>query len=260
MDVWTPYGEKAVVPIPSANYSRGDYSALGEQSTQYKPKNSLKSGTFALGDVQGGEMSGLSTRHLVLGLLVERAGYGYDLQQRIDARLGFLGLSESAVYKILERLETEGWIEEVGPRRIGITRRGAPRVIYRATPLGHERFKEWMAAPCERVLLRDELQAKLNVAEPADLPQLLAIAEAQSRTCLRELAELGSPVITCASEPTVPWRDAATMMVDDFRLRSLQTLVAWLDSICVLIAERIRRTSEGDALDVCDEPARAANL
>ena len=115
-------------------------------------------------------MSGLSTRHVVLGLLVERPGYGYDLQQRIDARLGFLRLSESAVYKILERLEREAWIEEAGQRRIGITRRGAPRVMYRATALGLDQFRAWMATPCERALLRDELQAKLTVADPEDLP------------------------------------------------------------------------------------------
>jgi DNA-binding PadR family transcriptional regulator len=188
-------------------------------------------------------MSGLSTRHIVLGLLVERPGYGYDLQQRIDARLEFLGLSESAVYKILERLEAEGWIEEAGERRIGATRRGAPRVMYRATSLGRERFKAWLAAPCERPLMRDELQAKLKVAEPRDLPDLLAVAEAQGHECLTELTALRRPVLARVAEPEVPWHDAATMMVDDYRLRSLQTLVDWLDAICDLLDERIRRTS-----------------
>jgi DNA-binding PadR family transcriptional regulator len=189
-------------------------------------------------------MSGLSTRHIVLGLLVERPGYGYDLQQRIEARLGFLGLSESAVYKILERLEAEGWIEETGPRRLGPTRRGAPRVMYRATSLGRERFKAWMAAPCERPVLRDELQAKLTVADPADLPELLSVAEAQARACLTELAELRRPALAHVVEPNVPWQDAAVLMVDDFRLRSLQTVVDWLDAVCELLEERIRRTSE----------------
>lgn len=188
-------------------------------------------------------MSGLSTRHVVLGLLVERPGYGYDLQQRIDARLGFLGLSESAVYKILERLEVEGWIEETGQRRIGATRRGAPRVMYRATLLGRERFKQWMSSPCERAVLRDELQAKLNVAEPDDLPELLMVAEVQAQACLTELAALRRPALASLVELDVPWRDAATMMVDDFRLRSLQTQIDWLDAICELLEERIRRTT-----------------
>lgn len=188
-------------------------------------------------------MSGLSTRHVVLGLLVERPGYGYDLQQRLDARLGFLALSESAVYKILDRLEQDGWIEEVAGREVGRTRRGAARVRYRATELGRERFKAWMATPSERAVLRDELQAKLAVAEPRDLPELLAVAEAQQRACLADLAALRRPVLAQVIEPEVCWHDAAMMMVDDFRLRSLQTLVDWLDAICELMEARIRRLS-----------------
>lgn len=189
-------------------------------------------------------MSGLSTRHVVLGLLVERPGYGYDLQQRIDARLGFLGLSESAVYKILERLEHDGWIEETGRKAIGATRRGAPRVMYRATALGRERFAAWMATPCQRAVLRDELQAKLNVADPRDLPELLAAAEAQGRECLGELAALQRPALAQAVERDLPWQDTATLMVDDFRLRYLQMLVDWLDGICELLEDRIRSTAE----------------
>jgi DNA-binding PadR family transcriptional regulator len=189
-------------------------------------------------------MNGLSTRHVVLGLLVERPGYGYDLQQRIEARLGFLGLSESAVYKILERLESEGWIEEAGQRRLGATRRGAPRVMYRATSLGRERFKAWMSAPSARTVLRDELQAKLTVAEPHDLPELLSVAEAQAQACLTELAALRRPALADVVEPQVPWPDAALLMVDDYRLRSLQTLIDWLDAVCELLEERIRRTPD----------------
>jgi DNA-binding PadR family transcriptional regulator len=175
--------------------------------------------------------------------LVERPGYGYDLQQRIDARLGFLGLSESAVYKILERLEAEDWIEEAGRRQVGATRRGAPRVMYRATPLGRERFRSWIGDPCERAVVRVELQAKVTVAERDERPLLLAGAEAQARECLAELAGLTRPALANAGEPDVPWRDAATMMVDDYRVRALQTLVDWLDAICELMEERIRRTA-----------------
>jgi DNA-binding PadR family transcriptional regulator len=189
-------------------------------------------------------VSGLSTKHVVLGLLIERPGYGYDLQQRLDARVGFLRLSESAVYKILERLERQGWIEETGEKRFGATRRGAPRVTYRATAVGRERFKEWIATPSDRAVVRDELQAKLNVSDPSDLPELLAVAEAQGRECLAELATLRRPVLAQVAEPDVAWHDAAVMMVDDFKLRWLQTLVDWLDAICDVIEERIERTAQ----------------
>jgi DNA-binding PadR family transcriptional regulator len=191
-----------------------------------------------------GDVSGLSTKHVVLGLLIERPGYGYDLGQRLDARLGFLGLSENAVYRILDRLEVDGWIEEIGERTFGRTRRGAARVMYGATVTGVEQFKEWIGAPSDRAVLRDELQAKMAVADPSDLPELLAVAEAQARECLAELAAFERPVIARATEPDVPWSHAAVMLVDDFRSRWLQALVDWLDAVSVVLEERIERGAE----------------
>jgi DNA-binding PadR family transcriptional regulator len=189
-------------------------------------------------------VSGLSTKHVVLGLLIEQPGYGYDLLKRARSRFGYLGLSDNFVYKTLERLEEDGFIEERGDKSTGNTRRGAPRVMYRATSLGRENFKQWIATPSERAVLRDELQAKLNLSEPDDLPELLAVAEEQSRECVAELATLRRPVLATVAEPEVPWHHAAVMMVDDLNLRWLQALVDWLNAICELIEERIDLTSE----------------
>lgn len=187
-------------------------------------------------------MSGLSTKHVVLGLLIEQPGYGYDLLKRARSRFGSLGLSENFVYKTLERLEQDGWIEEKGDKETGNTRRGAPRVIYRSTTLGRECFKEWLATPSERAVLRDELQAKLSLSEPDDLPELLAVAEVQHRECVAELAGMQRPVLVHVAEPEVPWHHAAVMMADDLSLRWLQALVDWLTAICELVEERIERT------------------
>jgi DNA-binding PadR family transcriptional regulator len=193
------------------------------------------------GDVYGWAVSGLSTKHVVLGLLIERPGYGYDLQQRLDSRLGFLGLSESAVYKILDRLEEDGWIEVMGEKVVGRTRRGAPRVMYRVTAVGRERFKAWIAEPSDRAVLRDELQAKLIVVMPDYLPELLNVADRQKRECLAELDSLATPSLARAASPEVPWHYASELMVDDFNLRFVQTLVDWLEAICEVMEERIRR-------------------
>ncbi|HEX4806444.1 MAG TPA: PadR family transcriptional regulator [Conexibacter sp.] len=179
----------------------------------------------------------------MLGLLIERPGYGYDLMKRARTRFGFLGLSENFVYKTLERLEQDGWIAETGEKRVGNTRRGAPRVVYEVSPVGRKEFKAWMATPSERAVLRDELQAKLSLSEPDDLPELLAVAEVQASQCIAELGTLQRPVLAHVAEPTVPWHHAAVMMVDDLNARWLQALVDWLSAICELIEERIERTS-----------------
>lgn len=189
-------------------------------------------------------MSRLSTKHVVLGLMIDRPSYGYGLQQQLSERLGFLNFAESAVYKTIERLEQDGWVEEVGEKRVGRTRRGAPRVLYRATPDGVEQFRRWMAEPSERAVLRDELQTKLALAEPSDLPQLLEMAEAQAQECLAELALLSRPSLASASTPDVSWNAAARMMVDDFKARWLEGLVDWLTAICEVMEERLERSAE----------------
>lgn len=190
-------------------------------------------------------MSRLSTKHVVLGLMIDRPSYGYLLQQQLGERLGFLGLADSAVYKTIERLEADGWVEEVGVSALGSVARGARsrRVLYRATPQGVQTFKAWMAEPCDRAVLRDELQAKLAVSTPDDLPQLLAMAEAQAQACLVELAQMQRPRLTVAGAPDVPWPVAARMMADDFQARWLEGLVDWLNAICEVMEERVRRSS-----------------
>jgi DNA-binding PadR family transcriptional regulator len=186
-------------------------------------------------------MGRLSTKHAVLGLMIDRPSYGYNLQQQIGERLGFLGLAESAVYKTLERLEIDGWVEEVGEKQAGRTRRGAPRVLYRATPEGVANFRTWMAAGSDRAQLRDELQTKLALSDPDDLPRLLEMAEAQSRECLEELVLLARPSLSELATADVAWDVAARFMVDDFKARWLESLVDWLDAICEVMEERIRR-------------------
>jgi DNA-binding PadR family transcriptional regulator len=188
-------------------------------------------------------VSRLSTKHVVLGLLIERRGYGWDLQQRLDSRLGFLGLSESIIYRLLERLEEDGLIEATGPKKEGRTRGGAPRIMYCPTDQGHQEFDAWIARPSDRAVLRDELQAKLNVGKPGHLPSLLKVAEEQQRECIAELATLRRPALAQLADPEVPWEEAAVLAVEDFHVRWLQMLVDWLETICESIEERIERSA-----------------
>lgn len=184
-------------------------------------------------------MSGLSTRHMVLGLVVERPTYGYALQQQITARFGFLHLARSAVYKTLQRLEEDGLVEEAGNKRVRPTERAAPRILYRATSAGVAEFKRWMAAPSDRAVLRDEFQTKLGLATPDDLPELLQTAEAQLADCVADLAMLQKPPLELARTPATPWAEAAQILVDDFKIQWLQGTVDWLTSTVEIISDRI---------------------
>ena len=100
-----------------------------------------------------------------------------------------------------------------------------------------------MADTSDRAVLRDELQAKLALSDPGDLPQLLAMAEEQARECLQELMALARPSLSELATADVEWELAARYMVDDFKARWLESLVDWLDGICEVMEERIKRTA-----------------
>jgi DNA-binding PadR family transcriptional regulator len=189
-------------------------------------------------------MSGLSTKHMVLGLVVERPSYGYALSQQITERFGFLHLARTAVYKTLQRLEEDGLVEEAGHKRVRPSERAAPRVLYRATPEGTAEFKRWMAAPSDRAVLRDEFQAKLGLATPADLPELLETAEAQLEACAADLAALRKPSLAQARVSATPWPVAAQMLVDDFKVQWLEGMVDWLTSTIEVISARIAQDAD----------------
>lgn len=189
-------------------------------------------------------MTRLSTKHVVLGLMVDRSTYGYRLARDVSDRLGFLAIGESSVYKLLERLEMDGWVEETGERTIGRTRRGAPRVLYRATDEGVEQFRRWLHAPSGRAIVRDELHAKLALSQPDDLPQLLRAVEEQMADAANDLASLTRPSLSASATDALPWDAVARMMLDDFKARSLEALVDWLGSVTEVIEQRIAQGGE----------------
>jgi DNA-binding PadR family transcriptional regulator len=117
-------------------------------------------------------------KHAVLGLLLERPGYGYELMQRLERRLEpAWQLNPSTVYAALERLEGEALIASrgfEGPATGARARGEARRVVYEATSAGRREFELWIGRPSERIEpVRGELQLKLAAAREQDVPALL---------------------------------------------------------------------------------------
>src|SRR3954453_16097395 len=99
---------------------------------------------------QGGASDAMSVKYAVLGLLAQRRGYGYDLVQRFEEQVGpAWQLNAGAIYVARDKLEQEGPVRPIvavdgeAPVTRRRTVRGAPRVIYEATPQGLERFEDW---------------------------------------------------------------------------------------------------------------------
>jgi PadR family transcriptional regulator PadR len=76
---------------------------------------------------------------VLLRLLQERPGYGYELVTEIARRSeGELEVKEGTLYPLLYRLEEQGLVETVWET----PERGAPRKYYRITAAGRRAFEE----------------------------------------------------------------------------------------------------------------------
>jgi DNA-binding PadR family transcriptional regulator len=194
-------------------------------------------------------------RYGVLGLLIERRGYGYELVQRLRARLGGAWqLNASAVYTALDQLEAEGLIEpapadeaalapEVGGRAAArrVSRRAA-RVVYRATDAGRRALEQWMAQPAPRVEpVRSVLALKVALASPDRVPALLASICHEERLILDALGERSwAPAAAAAAAdrhggvgalPAGRWSAAAAALVNAAAVSRLQAELAWLGAV-----------------------------
>lgn len=184
-------------------------------------------------------MSALSNKHVVLGLLLERAGYPYDIEQRFNSRFRFLSLSEKVVYKLIRQLEDEGWIERAGTKQVGQT---PPRQLYRATASGRDEFSRWIAEPCEIGVAREEVHVKVVLSQPPDWPRVIELTDTLERTCLaaiREMQETSVLTVDQLTDPVIPWDTVAAVLVDDAEVTRLQGMVDWLQRVRVVVMRRM---------------------
>lgn len=181
----------------------------------------------------------LSAKHLVLGLLIARPAYGYDIQHRFADQLATFGFHKGRVYKALNALSDDGLIEALGEPAAGTSRRGSPRVYYAATEMGVEAHRAWIRSPARMELSSTDLEMRLAVAQPDDLAPLLDVIEQEIRVCIGQLQGLARPALADVAAPTVPWKDAAMLLVDDRSARQLQADVDWLETLQTVLERRL---------------------
>jgi DNA-binding PadR family transcriptional regulator len=177
----------------------------------------------------------MSVKHAVLGLLVQRRGYGYDLARRFDEQVGSgWQLNAGAIYTALDQLEKEGLIRRaVDEQGLPIVKRqtvrGAPRVMYEATTNGAERFERWMSAPTSSSPLREELHLKIALSQPHNLPQLIELTYEQEQACLERLQQYaGKLPFEQLLGSAEPWQAISAVMVRDAEVAYLSATIEWL--------------------------------
>lgn len=162
----------------------------------------------------------MSLKHAVLALIVERRGYGYELVQRFEERVGpGWQLNPSAVYPALDQLERGGLV--AGTARHGGTRRN-PRIVYTATTAGEAALETWLRttdAPPEPV--RADLHLRITFAQREHRVALAAQLAADERARADVLAHYPRPL---GDGPHA----AGAALVDDAVVARLRAELAWL--------------------------------
>lgn len=132
------------------------------------------------------------TKTAVLGLVLQRPSYGYELVSRFDRVFGQpawdWGVSPSAIYNALNDLEGERLIEPFASELEATTRQ--PKTHYRATPRGARAMREYLAAPLPADPSQPDFLIRVNSGLALSPAGLIAMLEEYARTCLSTLSEL----------------------------------------------------------------------
>lgn len=213
----------------------------------------------------------MSAKHAVLGLVIERPGYGYDLARRLRERFGSSGFAPTGVYSALDQLSAEGLVRSAGSlagnRAERVPERAAPRTIYEATEEGRDQFDRWMLSTSSLANVRDELNMKLTLSRPRDLPGLIELACSQEEQCLARieaLKRLDVPAesVQGRSDGGLDWTQVSGLLVRDAEVRQLQARVEWLQRVGVIMArlagQQRPRLSDKSAAALAEGEARVA--
>jgi DNA-binding PadR family transcriptional regulator len=131
----------------------------------------------------------MSTKHALLGLLLEGPSYPYQLADRLKERVGpAWAVSSGQVYNTIGKMERDGLIEPVGSNMAGQDKR---RRFFSITDGGEREFEDWLAAITGPVRLhrRPEL-LKITLAGPERLSTALGHIDAYEERCTGRLNEL----------------------------------------------------------------------
>jgi DNA-binding PadR family transcriptional regulator len=133
----------------------------------------------------------------VLGLVIERSSYGYEILQRFERNYGdLLRLSSpSQIYTALDSLMDRGMIEGTS-EPAGVASR-QPRLHYRATEQGALRYQEHLMRQAEEDRRRSSLFARELAALAPDAA--LAVLDRYEQMCLSQATRAQPPDV----EPAV---------------------------------------------------------
>lgn len=187
----------------------------------------------------------MSAKYAILGLVIERPGYGYELAQRLEERFGSSSFAPSGVYSALDQLSREQLVRVAGEVGPGPARRAAPRMIYEATKAGVEHFEAWMLGSSPAPPLRDELHMKIALCRPRNLPRLIDMVYGQELACMGRLQDLKRVSEGEAVQARREWPMLMRMLSRDAEIASWKARIEWLHNARELLERLLEQSQRG---------------
>jgi DNA-binding PadR family transcriptional regulator len=168
--------------------------------------------------------------YTVLGLVIEKPSYGYEIYERFERRFGHLvdGGSQSNIYAILKRLQSEAMIEQTDAAVASVSE-GRPRIYYRATGSGASTFRGWLAERMRDDRERSELLSRLAATGMRRVDAMLEVIDRYEEECLQEARRTARPERE-GSSVAPEWE--AELMEDlllEERRRSIAAQLSWIE-------------------------------
>ncbi|MDW5597496.1 helix-turn-helix transcriptional regulator [Conexibacter stalactiti] len=172
--------------------------------------------------------------YAVLGLVIEKPSYGYELLQRLRARYGELleVNSPSHVYAALDRLQRERLIvhntEAADPAEDERPVR-QPKVTYRATADGAVVYRQWLAERLRDDEERIELLGRLIAVGARDLGALGDLIDRYDAECVSVSQRIPLVDRSAAQAGVEPEREFVQRLVAEERRFVLEAQLRWID-------------------------------
>lgn len=187
----------------------------------------------------------------VLGLVIEKPSYGYELLQRFEGRYGeVLRVSgPSHVYAALNRLERAHLIEPALDADAAETAevQRQPKVSYRATADGARAFRRWIAERMRDDEQRVELMGRLIAVGARRLDALGEIVDRYEHECVEAVHRMPLFDRVDADGERETEHEFMTRLVVEERRFVLEAQLLWIEFARQEMAARAERSQNGGA-------------
>lgn len=180
----------------------------------------------------------MALEHAILVSLAERSASGYDLARRFDASIGhFWKASHQQIYKVLGRMETDGWVDAEL-----IAQAGRPdKKVYVITPVGREELAAWTAKATPIEHLRSEFAVKLRALPFGDAAAIIEDVRVRRRAHETQLEYYRRSAARFYPEPsTLTGDEIGGWLVLRGGILGEETGIAWCDEILQRLTEMPR--------------------